>query len=327
MSLLTISSCDELVLGPDPDDTPEINFQLFWEDYDKNYSRFELKSVNWDSLYSYYRPQINNNMSDNELFDIVSAMLATFRDAHAKLYTPFDRYIYERTGYSRNFDLNVIRSNYLDNPENNGVFTYGKINDTIGYLHVRTFDGNSDNYKYIDQLLNYFSDCDGIIIDIRGNGGGNDLNMAAVSTRFADQRRLAGYYRYKNGPEHDDFTDYISVYIEPKGEQQFTRPIALLTNREVASSAENFVLDLRALPHTTVIGDTTYGATGCNPIYRELPNCWIYWIPTAESYTPDFEIFEGIGLPPDIPVQITTADSINGIDTILEEAIRVLNNQ
>ena len=75
-----------------------------------------------------------------------------------------------------------------------------------------------------------------------------------------------------------------------------------------------------------MIGDTTSGGLGGQPITRELPNGWVYRIPTARELTPEKEIFEGVGIPPDIAVWITEQDSLNGKDTILEKAIQILSN-
>jgi C-terminal processing protease CtpA/Prc len=45
----------------------------------------------------------------------------------------------------------------------------------------------------------------GIIIDVRGNSGGNGINAETVADRFADQSRVYLYQRQKNGPGKNIF--------------------------------------------------------------------------------------------------------------------------
>ena len=163
----------------------------------------------------------------------------------------------------------------------------------------------------------------GIVVDVRNNGGGSDRNSKTVASRFFDEKRLFRYVRYRNGPRHSDFTDFIPDYIEPEGKTQFTKPVILLTNRRCFSATEDFVLAMRILPQVTVVGDTTGGGAG-NPVLRVLPNGWLYRLSRWIEYTSEKESFEGIGFAPDILVGISPADSLSGKDTILETAIRML---
>jgi hypothetical protein len=100
----------------------------------------------------------------------------------------------------------------------------------------------------------------------------------------------------------------------------------VLTNKRCLSSAELFVSAMETLPHVTIIGDTTGGGSG-NPVFRELPNGWSMRLSTSYSALSDGFIYEGKGIPPDIPIWISTEDSINGRDVILERAIEFLNNK
>jgi C-terminal processing protease CtpA/Prc len=80
---------------------------------------------------------------------------------------------------------------------------------------------------------------------------------------------------------------------------------------------------MKALPNVTVIGDTTGGGSA-NPITLTLPNGWSYRVSRWIQYTAQKTIFEGIGLPPNIPLWISPADSAAGRDAILERAIQFL---
>ena len=87
----------------------------------------------------------------------------------------------------------------------------------------------------------------GIIIDVRGNGGGEMYNAQAVANRFADQLRVCFYYRAKIGPGKNDFSSWKSISLEPKGPYQFHKPVVVLTSRASSSAAEFFTAAMQVL--------------------------------------------------------------------------------
>jgi hypothetical protein len=240
---------------------------------------------------------------------------------------PYGHYAYEACrDYPANFDLDIIRRNYLTSgytTAGRGIFTYGKLTDKIGYIHISSFSGSEETFLEINGILEDFQNLNGLVIDVRHNGGGSINNSDLIASRFAVQKKLYAYVKWRNGPEHDDFTEPQELTIEPSEEWRFSKPVALLTNRSVFSSAEDFVLAMRVFPHVTVIGDITGGGAG-NPILRELPNGWVYRLSRWQELTPEMENYEGIGLMPDVLVGILEEDLAAGRDTILETAITTL---
>ena len=100
----------------------------------------------------------------------------------------------------------------------------------------------------------------------------------------------------------------------------FNVPIAVLTNRRTGSSAESLVLAFRTLPNVVTIGDFT-GGISANPALRSMANGWQYTVSRWIEYLPDNSTFEGIGLEPDIRVDITLADQAVQRDSIIEAAV------
>ena len=312
------------------DVSPVANFETFWKEFDQRYSFFVIKNIDWQQLYNVYRPKVSANTTGNELFKILSELLGYLKDGHADLSTPYGYYSYKGwyLNYPKNFLGEEIVSNYLSKDYGTlagGYLRYGKIQNDIGYIYIGPYlqGSSSDWSNSIDTIIDTLWNSKGIVVDIRNNGGGNDLLGLAVAGRFTDKQRIYSYTRWRNGPNHDDFTDYDSHTISPQGKRQFTKPVAYLTNRHDFSSAEGTTLMFRVLPNVTVIGDTTGGGSA-NPITLQLPNGWSYRVPRWIQYTEDKKIFEGIGLAPDIHVAITPADSLAGRDAILERAIEYL---
>jgi len=49
------------------------------------------------------------------------------------------------------------------------------------------------------------------------------------------------------GPGKNDFSEWISRYIEPKGAYQYNKPVVVLTSRATCSAAEYFVMAMKVL--------------------------------------------------------------------------------
>ncbi len=314
-------SCEKILIGKDGDNTPVNNFELMWEVIDRNYSFFEYKNINWDSLYHEYRPKIQNGMSDSELFGVLSSMLFELRDGHVNLYSGFDRSrnVEWYSLYPANYSPDLIENNYL----RNGIETKGPfltaILDSIGYVYIGSFS-ESINDKDIDEVIEKFQGLKGIVFDVRNNSGGYGSSGEIITGRFADRKRLVSYTVYKSGPGHSDFTPPQPNYVVPLGKSQFTRNVVVLTNRRVYSATNDFVLYMSVFPHITIMGDKTGGGGG-TPYDYELYNGWRFRIPKTMTLAPNgFNVEHGI--PPDINVSLSGRDERDGIDTILEAALR-----
>lgn len=323
---MTSWSCQALFIEADPKNSPVENFEILWREFDRYYSYFEHKNVDWQAIHSQYRPQVSEQTSDQELFAVLSSMLDHLKDGHVDLYTPLGTYSYSAwwSDYPINYCPDIVRQNYLTavHSAGGGIFTYGRLTDEIGYVHISRFWGPQDLFQAISIVLEDFRDMAALVVDVRNNPGGSDKNAASVAGRFADQRRLFGYIKWRNGPRHNDFTEPIALHVEPSAEGSFLRPVALLTNRRAFSAAEDFILAMRTLPHVTVIGDFTGGGAG-NPLLRELPNGWVYRLSRWQQLTSDMAQYEGIGLMPGILVGISEEDLAAGKDTILETAMSI----
>ena len=330
MLLSVLLSCGKTLVGSDPANTPQNNFQILWDDFDRYYVFFQYKNVDWQALYDIYAPQVTDQVDDRALFDILFAMLAHLNDGHIDLIAPFKsvnaRYTDERPQPKSTLNLDLVKSKYLNSEfqtAGNGFFTAGQISDTIGYLHIASFRSGGGNLwvEAIDPIVNKFFDHRGFIVDVRGNSGGNSNNADAIAGRFADQKRVSALLQSRNGPRHSDFGPIEKKYVEPAGNKQFTKPIVVLTDRVTASSAEYFVLAMKQFSYVTVLGDFTSGASA-NNIFRELPNGWIYRLSVQEWLSVDNVSHEGVGIPPDIRVSPSDADMEK--DAVIEMAIQLL---
>lgn len=83
-----MTACNDLTLGPEPANSPEINYDLLWQEFNRMYGQFAVKSIDWNAVYKNYRPQVKPGMSDDALFTVISQTLGELNDGHVWLSNP-----------------------------------------------------------------------------------------------------------------------------------------------------------------------------------------------------------------------------------------------
>ncbi len=300
-------------------------YDSFWNEVDRNYSFFNYLNLDWDSIYTVYADNINDNTSDSLLFITFSNMLNHFNDAHLNIYAP------QGIGGNINY-FNKFQSNTIDDIQSyfslyktlNSCLQYGKISETeLGYIKIKTFEGENNLFTKFDSIIDIFNNTKGLIIDIRSNKGGLISNASTVIKCLTDTTRIAFQYRYRNGEQHDDFSAWEKYILTPNETDRYNKNVVILTNRTTYSAAEWFVAMADALPQISIVGDTTGGGSGI-PLLRELPNGWILRISNTQLKLPSGNDFQFYGICPDIPIWITEEEYNNNTDAILEKAISLL---
>ena len=300
------------------------NFEALWTIIDEHYSFLDYKQVDWNAIHSRYRALVSNQMTDRELFDICGDMLKELRDGHTNLIASHDvsRYwIWEQ--WPVNYDERIIDAHYLnfDYKMASGI-KYQILTDNIGYMYYESFSAGIGEGN-LDLILSYLSTADGLIIDVRSNGGGYLDNVEKLVSRFIDERTLAGYIRHKTGKGHNDFSDPYPYYFEPtKNHIHYLKPVVVLANRGSFSATNNFVSIMKSLGNVTVVGDTTGGGCGL-PFTGELPNGWRIRFSSCPIMDAQRQLTE-FGVAPDVRVDMDEDDRTR--DAILDKAISLLTS-
>lgn len=317
---LTWSGCHRL---PHFENDPEGNFDALWSILDSHYCYFGEKGIDWDSVYSVYRPKVSPETGPVELFSICSDMLAELRDGHVNLTAPFSSSYYKKwwSDYPQNYDARLVDQYYLNfgGFTRNGL-TYAILPDSVGYMRYGSFSyGLSD--LTLDYALALLAPCRGLIIDIRDNGGGELTNVETLVARFIGSRISAGFISHKSGPGHADFSKPYEYFFDPAPYPRihWDKPVAVLTNRSTFSAANNFAAIMRSLPAVRLIGDTTGGGSGM-PFSSEIPCGWSVRFSGSPVYDADMVVTE-FGIAPHIKVDLDPVLALDGIDTMLDTAI------
>ncbi len=322
--LLVLASCVE-----DPVSYPNTwqgNFDALWNTIDTRYCYLDYKQVNWDSIKVVYQSKLSSVSDEFDFFDLMGEMLKELRDGHVNLYSDFDRSRYWNwfEDYPSNFQAELIYSpRYLgSNYRISGGMRYGKIDGgRIGYIYYSDFSSTFTltNLKFI---FDYMSDCEGLILDVRDNGGGYLSSAETLASCFFDKKTLTGYMTHKLGDGHSDFSKPIAMYTDKSDSLNWTKPVMVLTNRLSFSATNAFVSQMKYAPNATIVGDRTGGGGGL-PLSNELPNGWMVRFSAVPMYDAAMQHIEW-GLDPDVKVDMRSTDAKAGFDTIIERAIALL---
>ncbi|MBN1450538.1 MAG: S41 family peptidase [Anaerolineales bacterium] len=335
---------------------PEFTFEVVWNTFNEHYAFFDLYDVDWQASYDAFRPQVSADTTGEELFAVITEMIAPLKDGHISLFSPEegefspgdspswvpDRETLLEIGFKQ---FQVLADYYLPaevgTDQSTGVLDgesllvgdvnvfYGAINDSVGYINILGMEGYSEDDSelddaeiagaIIDQALASFGKKDALVVDVRFNGGGYDSVALAIAGRFANESHLAYEKMARMG---DSFAPARPFYVEPLNSIQFEGPVYVLTSQLTASAAEIFVLAMRELPNVTVVGEPTSGGFS-DILARQLPNGWYVGLSNEVYTAADGQVYESLGVPPDIEIAYDPAQLDLGVDNILASVLEL----
>lgn len=319
LALLALTGC---VKEERMSDTPMGNFEALWKMIDEHYCFLDYKRIDWDSIYVVYERQVQQVHSSKALFEVLGNMLAELRDGHVNLSSTHDvaRYWDWFENYPRNYSEELVENYLGQGYRMGGGMKYTILEDNIGYVSYTSFSSPVGDGS-LSELLDYMAVCDGLIIDVRNNGGGIMTYADRIAARFTNAKTLVGYICYKTGKGHSDFSEPTPIYIEPYPGIRWQKKVVVLTNRHTYSAANYFTNVMQQMPNVVLMGDQTGGGSGL-PFSSELPNGWGVRFSACPILNADRQHTE-FGVVPDVAVGLDDDDRRKGVDSMIEAA-RVL---
>lgn len=227
----------------------------------------------------------------------------------------------------------------LQRPSSNGdLLEFKWLDEGMGYLALNGFHDErilTDFYAVLDDIRKAKS----LIIDLRFNGGGDSSIAAEILSHFSQtelkgaiwktRKHIAAYKAWgKFEAQYQAYADnnaweHGEMEVFPAKDNPIILPTYVLTSRDTASAAEDFLIYADPLPHFTMLGEKTYGSTG-QPIFFDLPGGGSFRICTKRDTYPDGREFVGYGVIPDVLMTVTAERLLAGKDFMLEEAVKRL---
>ena len=242
----------------------------------------------WKSTYNECLKMIENAKSYDDTYDAIRKALSVGGGKHSMLMTKS-----ESQDTTESYD-EVLPTVSLD-----GDIAIIKLPDFLG-----TAEAGQKYAKVAEDFIHENRDkIKGVVLDLRGNTGGDMGPMAtAVSSLLPDGELVYYHYRsydipvtLKNGVVSNAGTGGKSLYPEEK----LNVPVAILTDDMTASSGEALTLCFRGLENTRTFGAPTAGYTSVNMLYNMYDGAQMY-LTVAFDKARTGEIFKETPIEPDV---------------------------
>ncbi|ABI67599.1 S41 family peptidase [Syntrophomonas wolfei] len=183
----------------------------------------------------------------------------------------------------------------------------------IGYIGLNQFHSRSaeEMKESIDELLEE-KKVEGLILDLRNNGGGDFDASIAIASIFLDGQEVVSVVDRKGNKT-----------VHKAGHGKLDIPLVVMVNGDSASASEILAGALQDNKRALLVGDKTYGKGLVQTVYP-LGNGGALKLTTQKYFTPDGTDINEIGITPDFPVK-NEANSEE--DRQLQKALEIVKKQ
>jgi carboxyl-terminal processing protease len=184
-----------------------------------------------------------------------------------------------REGWDKPIEVAVTR----DEITRPAVEYYAMVKPGIGYVRLVSFSETTDSdvAEALKQLD--FPKLDGLILDLRNNGGGLLNQAVGLSDMFLDKNEIVVSHRGRSSPERR--------YYAVRGNQGIEVPIVVLINGQSASASEIVAGAIQDHDRGLVVGETSFGK-GLVQTQIPLAEETALLLTTARYYTPSGRLIQ-----------------------------------
>lgn len=217
-------------------------------------------------------------------------------------------------------DADIERRSLTDNDKGKiagvnfyALFDSRRLEGGIGYFSFTSFVPFLN--ERIAAALDEFNDAPGMIIDLRGNGGGDDSVGLKIASRLFDKDTQLMLIRTRKGELNEE-----RVHANKKA---YGGKVVILVDEFSGSASEEFAAGMQEARRAIVIGQRTAGED-LDADIAMLPDGGMLVYAFGFPHTPKGFIVEGHGVEPDITVALKRSDLLAGHDTQIDAAVDYL---
>lgn len=189
------------------------------------------------------------------------------------------------------------------------------IDKTIGYVQISSFISGDVTKEFIE-ALSKIQNCEGLIMDLRGNTGGLMPNAVFIADMFMTEGHIVSIVD-RNKQRSD-----IDAQRKP---YSINKPVVILVDQASASASEILGAALKENRKAILVGEQTFGKAMIQRIIP-LPNETGLNLTIAKYLTPKGNDLNKNGITPDYIVSYTEQDFLKNRDPQLDKAKDVLKN-
>jgi hypothetical protein len=295
------------------------------EAIDQRYSHRDVHVVDWPAAWKQFEPRLLGAKTAREFAIISGEMLAATKDAHIWLVEGGEIVPAFRRGATPNASIELLPKLVTGWTEKHPMVAMGRVGKDTGYIAIHSWE-NKHAPQVLDAsfaALTELKDLPSLIVDVRFNGGGNELLAREFAGCFVREPRL--YERHVNldPASPTRFSKPQERWIEPSAKRPaYTGRVAVLMGPVNMSSTESFLLMMKQAPNCKLVGARSHGASG-NPQPHVLANGVTVMLPSWKALLLDGTELETKGIAPDVEVRTNPEDFSNN-DPVLSKALESL---
>lgn len=166
------------------------------------------------------------------------------------------------------------------------------LDNQVGYIMISEFDGVTDE-QFLTALEELQSQgMSSLVIDLRNNGGGSVESVCNIADALLPEGPIV-YTEYKGEERTERSSDSACVEI----------PMAVLINGSSASASEILSGALQDYEKAVIVGTQSYGKGIVQSVF-DLQDGTALKLTTAKYYTPDGNDIHGVGITPDVEIDL-----------------------
>lgn len=212
-----------------------------------------------------------------------------------------------------------------DSAEERNPVEWRTLEDGYVLLRIRTFSSRAVT-RALDKALKEIGEAPGMVVDLRGNGGGRVDVLEEVVARFFRKKVVVARLLIR-----EPGSGYINKDIDPivsaGRKSAYSGPLVLLLDAGCFSACDLFANALDEAGRAYLVGETPTGGGSASPLgFLNLPQ-WegvrvrlSFFVATRK----DGSHIEGNGVVPHARVRHTLEDYVAGRDPLLERAVSAL---
>ena len=171
------------------------------------------------------------------------------------------------------------------------------LNTSLAYIKLNTFENLSAGREF-EKALRSFKDADGLILDVRGNGGGLLQNALDIGSMFIRQGTIVQTVDREGRKEQ----------LESTGRVLWDKPVVMLINESSASASEILAGALRDNGVATLVGNHTFGKASVQNV-KQLNDGSAILLTIAKYLTPNGEDITKRGISAEVIVMVPTKEA------------------
>jgi len=191
-------------------------------------------------------------------------------------------------------------------------FEARRLDNGIGYIRLNTLQPQLA--AQISAAIRSMGNVSGMIIDLRGNSGGEIEGMPDL---FLTEKTFLYLRRTRTGE--------TKILSDPP-QDVYKGPLVVLIDVTSGSASELFAACLQASGRAVIVGDRSPGSV-MESDTMIFPNGAVFMYPVAQLSTPDGTVLEGHGVIPDIEVGLKREMLLKGVDSQLDSALRHIKKE